>query len=113
MPPEKPSAMMPMPVPGDEFGQQIFLTLLNKLIDEQHQTNQSLRSVQETLSGILTDMAIMKSTDLERRIDKLEAKEQQRNGAAAFASMIKDWAPWVIALLFGMWIFFNAPKSVP
>lgn len=103
---------------GASFTEQVFMALLRELIDTSRSTNLAVTAMQGTMTDVVSRLSLIEGNDVERRLtatiarlEKLEEERQRRVGAAALAVWFKDFAPWIVAILFGLWVVFSRPPS--
>ena len=48
---------------------------------------------------------------LAARVTALELRASEQNGAAKFATMLKDFGPWLVSLLIGLYALINTGGS--
>lgn len=106
--PKRPDILMS--VPDDNFSEQLMLTLLRQMIQSIEEVNTSLHEMNTTQLDMvqrLTSLEASPVASLEARLVLLESDRLREQGAHDLIKWIKDYTPWLFALILGGVAYFT------
>lgn len=96
------------------------LIALQQIVQTLNMMTNDLAAHREKLNTVVTDIALIKERqanqaslyktvdDLRGRIEVLESRRHQQDGAATFARWLKDFGPWVLAGAAALWTYVKS-----
>lgn len=96
------------------------LIALQQIVQTLNVMTNDMASHREKLNTVVTDIALIKERqanqatlyktveDLRARIEVLESRRHQQDGAASFAKWLKDFGPWVVASAAALWAYIKS-----
>ena len=117
--PNAPENPMP-PVPTTAQLRQAELIALQQIVNTLNTMTNDMAAYREKLNTVVIDIALIKERqanqaamsktmdDLRARVEVLESRRHQQDGAASFAKWLKDFGPWVIAGAAALWTYVKS-----
>lgn len=93
------------------------LLALRQMSDSIASFTQEMAANREMMVGIREDMAVIKErqrayadvrddiVEIRKRVDEIETRNAKQDGAMSFATLLKDFGPWIVSLLAVVWAF--------
>lgn len=110
---------MLVPVSDDHVARLAEIEAIRGLTQQVSRLGGSVDHLTEKVSLMHTDIEVMKTREEQvqelrqivyhnrDRVEKLELKEAEARGAGKFLTMVKDFSPWVMSLIFGVLIMLG------
>lgn len=106
-----------MPVAAEQFGTEVHMILLRQMIDTLKSMDTRMENIHsaqvkqlEASADVATRLATLEANPvaaLEARLLVIENERQQEAGARNLIAWMKDYTPWLFAIIGGVWLYFE------